>query len=99
MAGKRDRMSGNEAVALAIKQVNPDVMPAFPITIRKASVIILSRSEGLSFPRAAHRISARKEAADPGTRLMISIPAVQIFPADPFFQFPCEPRQTFLILR
>ena len=29
---KRDRMSGNEAVALAIKQVNPDVMPAFPIT-------------------------------------------------------------------
>ena len=32
MAGTRDRMSGNEAVALAIKQVNPDVMPAFPIT-------------------------------------------------------------------
>ena len=31
-AKKRDRMSGNEAVALAIKQVNPDVMPAFPIT-------------------------------------------------------------------
>ncbi|MBP3277795.1 MAG: hypothetical protein J6M44_02440, partial [Butyrivibrio sp.] len=29
---KRDRMSGNEAVALAIKQINPDVMPAFPIT-------------------------------------------------------------------
>ena len=28
----RDRMSGNEAVAYAIKQVNPDVMPAFPIT-------------------------------------------------------------------
>ena len=27
-----DRMSGNEAVAYAIKQVNPDVMPAFPIT-------------------------------------------------------------------
>ena len=32
MTPKRDRMSGNEAVALAIKQVNPDVMPAFPIT-------------------------------------------------------------------
>ena len=32
MVSKRDRMSGNEAVALAIKQVNPDVMPAFPIT-------------------------------------------------------------------
>ena len=32
MASYRDRMSGNEAVALAIKQVNPDVMPAFPIT-------------------------------------------------------------------
>ena len=32
MSAKRDRMSGNEAVALAIKQVNPDVMPAFPIT-------------------------------------------------------------------
>ncbi len=32
MSSKRDRMSGNEAVALAIKQVNPDVMPAFPIT-------------------------------------------------------------------
>lgn len=29
---KRDRMSGNEAVAYAIKQINPDVMPAFPIT-------------------------------------------------------------------
>jgi len=29
---KRDRLSGNEAVALAIKQINPDVMPAFPIT-------------------------------------------------------------------
>ncbi len=28
----RDRMSGNEAVAHAIKQINPDVMPAFPIT-------------------------------------------------------------------
>lgn len=28
----RERMSGNEAVALAIKQINPDVMPAFPIT-------------------------------------------------------------------
>ena len=28
----KDRMSGNEAVAYAIKQVNPDVMPAFPIT-------------------------------------------------------------------
>ena len=29
---KKDRMSGNEAVALAMKQINPDVMPAFPIT-------------------------------------------------------------------
>ncbi len=29
---KRDRISGNEAIALAIKQINPDVMPAFPIT-------------------------------------------------------------------
>ncbi len=28
----RDRMSGNEAVAFAIRQINPDVMPAFPIT-------------------------------------------------------------------
>ncbi len=28
----KERMSGNEAVAFAIKQVNPDVMPAFPIT-------------------------------------------------------------------
>ncbi len=25
-------MSGNEAIALAMKQINPDVMPAFPIT-------------------------------------------------------------------
>ena len=25
-------MSGNEAVAFAMKQINPDVMPAFPIT-------------------------------------------------------------------
>lgn len=28
----RDRLSGNEAVAIAMKQINPDVMPAFPIT-------------------------------------------------------------------
>jgi len=28
----KERMSGNEAVAYAIRQVNPDVMPAFPIT-------------------------------------------------------------------
>lgn len=30
--GIRERLSGNEAVAYAIKQINPDVMPAFPIT-------------------------------------------------------------------
>ena len=30
--GKRDRLSGNEAVAVAMRQINPDVMPAFPIT-------------------------------------------------------------------
>ena len=29
---KRDRLSGNEAVAYAMKQVNPDVVAAFPIT-------------------------------------------------------------------
>lgn len=28
----RERLSGNEAVSIAIKQINPDVMPAFPIT-------------------------------------------------------------------
>ena len=28
----KDRMSGNEAVSYAIRQINPDVMPAFPIT-------------------------------------------------------------------
>ena len=28
----KDRMSGNEAVAYAMKQINPDVMGAFPIT-------------------------------------------------------------------
>lgn len=28
----RDRMSGNEAVAIAMRQINPDVMGAFPIT-------------------------------------------------------------------
>ena len=34
MAAKviRERLSGNEAVATAIRQINPDVMPAFPIT-------------------------------------------------------------------
>ncbi len=30
--GIRNRMSGNEAVAYAMKQINPDVMGAFPIT-------------------------------------------------------------------
>jgi len=29
---KRDRMSGNQAVATAIRQINPDVIAAFPIT-------------------------------------------------------------------
>lgn len=29
---KRDRLSGNEAVAVALRQINPDVFPAFPIT-------------------------------------------------------------------
>lgn len=28
----RDRISGNEAIAIAMKQINPDVMGAFPIT-------------------------------------------------------------------
>lgn len=28
----KERLSGNEAVAHAIRQINPDVMPAFPIT-------------------------------------------------------------------
>ena len=28
----RDRLSGNEAIAVAMKQINPDVMGAFPIT-------------------------------------------------------------------
>ena len=28
----RDRLSGNEAVAVAMKQINPDVVAAFPIT-------------------------------------------------------------------
>lgn len=30
--GIRERLSGNEAVAYALKQINPDVMGAFPIT-------------------------------------------------------------------
>lgn len=30
--GIRERLSGNEAVAVAMKQINPDVMGAFPIT-------------------------------------------------------------------
>lgn len=28
----KDRLSGNEAVAVAMRQINPDVMPAYPIT-------------------------------------------------------------------
>ena len=28
----RERLSGNEAVANALRQINPDVMPAYPIT-------------------------------------------------------------------
>ena len=28
----RERLSGNEAVAIAMRQINPDVMAAFPIT-------------------------------------------------------------------
>lgn len=29
---KRVLLSGNEAVATALRQINPDVFPAFPIT-------------------------------------------------------------------
>lgn len=29
---KRDRLSGNEAVAIGLRQIDPDVFPAFPIT-------------------------------------------------------------------
>ena len=29
---RKDRLSGNEAVAFAMKQIDPDVMGAFPIT-------------------------------------------------------------------
>ena len=29
---RRDRLSGNEAVSEALRQINPDVFPAFPIT-------------------------------------------------------------------
>ncbi|HVI39716.1 MAG TPA: hypothetical protein VM577_03575, partial [Anaerovoracaceae bacterium] len=32
MMAIRDKLSGNEAVAYAMKQINPDVMGAFPIT-------------------------------------------------------------------
>lgn len=28
----RDRLSGNEAIAYAMRQINPDVVAAFPIT-------------------------------------------------------------------
>lgn len=30
--GKRDKLSGNEAVAIAMRQINPGVVAAFPIT-------------------------------------------------------------------
>ena len=30
--GIKERLSGNEAVATAMRQINPDVMPAYPIT-------------------------------------------------------------------
>ncbi len=30
--GKKERLSGNEAAAYAMRQINPDVVPAFPIT-------------------------------------------------------------------
>lgn len=30
--GIRERLSGNEAIAYAMKQIDPDVMGAFPIT-------------------------------------------------------------------
>ena len=39
---RKDRMSGNEAVAYAIRQVNPDVMPAFPITPYTARIPTIS---------------------------------------------------------
>ena len=28
----KERMSGNESIAIAMRQINPDVLPAFPIT-------------------------------------------------------------------
>ena len=40
----RERMSGNEAVAYAIRQINPDVMAAFPTAyeLRMVSVSVLT---------------------------------------------------------
>ena len=36
----RERMSGNEAVAYGIRQVDPDVMAAFPITFSNKSLLL-----------------------------------------------------------
>ena len=58
---KRDRMSGNEAVATAMKQINPDVMGAFPIT--PSTEIPQYFSQYIADGRGRHRVRGGRVGA------------------------------------
>ena len=58
---RRDRLSGNEAVAEALRQINPDVFPAFPITPvhRDSAVFCLLRGKW----EGRYRVYSRRKRA------------------------------------
>jgi len=45
--GIRERLSGNEATAIAMRQINPDVVAAFPIT-PSTEILNISRHMSLT---------------------------------------------------
>jgi len=46
--GIRERLSGNEATAIAMRQINPDVVAAFPITPSTGKFLNISRHMSLT---------------------------------------------------
>ena len=66
----KERMSGNEAVSYAIRQVEPDVMPAFPITpsteiprmVRWTPILFRSRA---SIPQCLPLLALRQRERGP----------------------------------
>ena len=58
----RERLSGNEATATAMKQINPDVVAAYPITPSEEMLDILRKCvDRISNPILAMKFAVRRE--------------------------------------